>query len=235
MLHGPRADGESHGLVVDAQLTQATGTAERAAPPGHDRADLPGRHRITVGADKATIRRLRRRAAPPQRHAARRAELVRPARRAIDRPDDAPSRATRRASGRASGSRRRSAGSRPSRASARPGIRGAARVGWPFTLAAAAYNLIRLPKLLAAPDRARAPPRGRRASPGRRRSTSSARVTPKPSSAKAKTMKSSDFFSSLLSCSQSRLWAARWVSSMRRSRLVDWRNAWRATGRRDGG
>ena len=30
-------------------------------------------------------------------------------------------------------------------------FRSTARVGWSFTLAAAAYNLIRLPKLLAAP------------------------------------------------------------------------------------
>ena len=30
--------------------------------------------------------------------------------------------------------------------------RGTARVGWMFTLAAAAYNLVRIPKLLAAPS-----------------------------------------------------------------------------------
>ena len=33
---------------------------------------------------------------------------------------------------------------------AKTSFRGTARVGWSFTLAAAAYNLIRLPKLLAA-------------------------------------------------------------------------------------
>ena len=33
---------------------------------------------------------------------------------------------------------------------AKTSFRGTARVGWPFTLAAAAYNLIRLPKLLGA-------------------------------------------------------------------------------------
>jgi hypothetical protein len=32
----------------------------------------------------------------------------------------------------------------------RPMLRGADRVGWAFTFAAAAYNLVRLPKLLAA-------------------------------------------------------------------------------------
>ena len=33
---------------------------------------------------------------------------------------------------------------------AKTSFRGTARVGWAFTLAAAAYNLIRLPKLLGA-------------------------------------------------------------------------------------
>ncbi len=32
----------------------------------------------------------------------------------------------------------------------RPKLRGVGRVGWAFTFAAAAYNLLRLPKLLAA-------------------------------------------------------------------------------------
>jgi hypothetical protein len=40
------------GLVVAARLTQATGLAERAAA-SRLIADLPGRHRITVGADRA--------------------------------------------------------------------------------------------------------------------------------------------------------------------------------------
>jgi hypothetical protein len=33
----------------------------------------------------------------------------------------------------------------------RPKLRGVDRVGWAFTFAAAAYNLVQLPKLLAAP------------------------------------------------------------------------------------
>jgi hypothetical protein len=33
----------------------------------------------------------------------------------------------------------------------RPKLRGVDRVGWAFTFAAAAYNLVRLPKLLATP------------------------------------------------------------------------------------
>jgi hypothetical protein len=40
------------GLVVATRLTQATGLAEREAA-GRLIADLPGRHRITVGADRA--------------------------------------------------------------------------------------------------------------------------------------------------------------------------------------
>ncbi|HZE21917.1 MAG TPA: IS5 family transposase, partial [Desulfobaccales bacterium] len=41
-----------HGLVVSPRLTAATGTAEREAAVGLVEA-VPGRHRITVGADKA--------------------------------------------------------------------------------------------------------------------------------------------------------------------------------------
>jgi hypothetical protein len=41
-----------HGLVVSPRLTAATGTAEREAAVGLV-AGVPGRHRITVGADKA--------------------------------------------------------------------------------------------------------------------------------------------------------------------------------------
>ncbi len=33
----------------------------------------------------------------------------------------------------------------------RPMLRGTERLGWAFTFAAAAYNLVRLPKLLAEP------------------------------------------------------------------------------------
>jgi len=40
-----------NGLAVDTRLTQATGTAERAAALAMA-ADLPGTHRVTIGADK---------------------------------------------------------------------------------------------------------------------------------------------------------------------------------------
>jgi hypothetical protein len=66
------------GLVVAAHLTQATGWAEREAA-GRLIETVPGRHRITVGADRAyDTRDFRRRAARPQRHAARGAEPLRP-------------------------------------------------------------------------------------------------------------------------------------------------------------
>ncbi len=41
-----------HGLVVSPRLTAATGTAEREAAVDMVEA-VPGRHRITVGGDKA--------------------------------------------------------------------------------------------------------------------------------------------------------------------------------------
>ena len=55
------------------------------------------------------------------------------------------------ASASASASRKASAGSRPSPARSKTKFRGRERVGWAFTFAAAAYNLVRLPKLMAGP------------------------------------------------------------------------------------
>lgn len=56
MLFGPRADDNRHALVVDATVTQATGTAEvEAALAMLER--LPGNRRVTVGAIAATTRR----------------------------------------------------------------------------------------------------------------------------------------------------------------------------------
>lgn len=46
-----------HALVVDVRLTAATGLAEREAAVSMVEA-IPGRHRITVGADKATTPRI---------------------------------------------------------------------------------------------------------------------------------------------------------------------------------
>jgi transposase len=104
------------GLVVATRLTRATGLAEREAA-GRLIEDVPGRHRITVGADRAYdtagfVAGLRALNATP--HVAQNLS-GRTSR--IDRRTCAI-RAIWRASGRASGSRRRSVGS--SRSPARP-------------------------------------------------------------------------------------------------------------------
>lgn len=151
-----------HGLIVDATLTAASGTAERdAAITMLGRLD--GRHRITLGADKAYdvaefIDRLRAIRVTP--HVA---QNIANRRSAIDgrttrHPGYAVSQQIRKrieaaVSSRCSVDRRprdafgwikTSGGLRKAR------HRGKARVGWTFALTAAACNLIRLPKLLAA-------------------------------------------------------------------------------------
>jgi len=107
------------GLVVGTRLTRATGLAERAAASALI-ADVPGRHRITVGADRAYDTRdfvagLRRLNATP--HVA---QNVSGRSSRIDRRTVRHRAVTSRANGRASGSRRRSVGSRPSPAKPRP-------------------------------------------------------------------------------------------------------------------
>jgi transposase len=137
------------GLVVAASTTQATGTAEREAAEAMV-GGLDGCHRITVGADKAYdtadfVAEMRRLGATPQV-----AQNDRGRRSAID------GRTTRHSGYRLSIRHRKRieevfgwmktvAGQRKTR------YRGTARVGWMFTLSAAAYNLVRLPKLLSAP------------------------------------------------------------------------------------
>lgn len=137
----------ANGLIVDATLTQATGTAEREAAAAM-LGDLPAGGRITVGADKLFdtqdfVAEMRRLGVTPH---------VTPhtngRRSAID------SRTTRHA-GHAISLRIRKrieegfgwiktvGGMRKTR------HRGTARVGWQFTLTAAAYNLVCIPKLLA--------------------------------------------------------------------------------------
>ena len=138
-----------NGLVVDVALTQATGMAERQAAcimVG----DLKGAHPITIGADKAYdtadfVAEMRRLGTTP--HVA---QNNKHRRSAID------GRTTRHAGYGISqrkcqrieevfGWMKSAAGFAKTR------HRGTACVGWMFTLTAAAYNLIRLPKLLAAP------------------------------------------------------------------------------------
>ena len=137
-----------HCLVVDALTTLATGTAEREAGVEMVGA-LPGRHRITIGCDKAYdtqdfVADMRGLGATPhvtQNDKGRRS--------AID------GRTTRHAGYQVSllvrkrieavfGWMKTIGGQRKTR------FRGTPRVSWMFTLAAAAYDLIRLPKLLGA-------------------------------------------------------------------------------------
>ena len=133
------------GLIVDACLTRADGHAERVAALAmiEPRADRPGR--ITLGADKGYdaedfVNELRSMNVVPHVAAKIRSS-------AID------ARTTRHAGYRASQIVRKRIEEAFGWAKAAAGFararhRGLARVGWQFTLAMAAYDLIRLPKLL---------------------------------------------------------------------------------------
>ena len=144
-----------HGLAVDGMVTQASGFAEReAALAMLDR--RPAKRRITLGADKAYdvrgfIEDLRRRRVTP--HVAVDGHLSptgTPRSTAIDgrtkrHPGYAVSQRCRKRIEEVFGWAKSAAGL------AKVKLRGRARVEAVFTLALAAYNLIRLPKLLAAP------------------------------------------------------------------------------------
>ncbi len=144
-----------HGLAVDGTLTLATGTAEREATLAM--LDRRGRRgRITLGADKAYdvrgfIEELRRRRVTP--HIAIDGHLSPkgvPRSTAIDarttrHPGYGISQRCRKRIEEVFGWAKSAAGL------AKVKLRGRARVEAVFTLALAAYNLIRLPKLLAAP------------------------------------------------------------------------------------
>ncbi len=144
-----------HGLAVDGLVTQATGTAEREATLAMlDR--RPTRRRITLGADKAYdvrgfIEDLRRRKVTP--HIAIDGHL---SRKGVPRSSAVDSRATRHP-GYAVSQRCRKrieeifGWAKSAAGLAKVKLRGRARVETVFTLALAAYNLIRLRKLLAAP------------------------------------------------------------------------------------
>ena len=143
-----------HGLAVDGGVTQATGTAEReAALAMLDRRS--GRRRITLGADKAYdvrqfIEDLRARRVTP--HVAIDGHLSKtgkPRSTAVDGR-------TKRHSGYEISQRCRKrieevfGWIKGSAGLAQVKLRGRARVDAAFTLGLAAYNLIRLPKLLGA-------------------------------------------------------------------------------------
>ena len=144
-----------NGLVVDACLTHATGTAERdAALLMLDR--RPRQHRITLGADKlfdvqAFVGALRARRVSPHiaiNGAVSKTGTVR--KTAIDsrttrHPGYAISLCCRKRIEEVFGWIKAQAGLRKVK------LRGKAKVEALFTFAAAAYNLVRLPKLLALP------------------------------------------------------------------------------------
>jgi transposase len=139
-----------HGLVVDACLTQASGHAERLAALAmiERQADRP--RAVTLGADKGYdaadfVNELRAMNVRP--HVAQNNE--RRGGSAIDRRTTrhrgyGASQRIRKRIEEAFGWMKTIGGMR------RPMLRGTERVGWAFTFAAAAYNLVRLPKLLAA-------------------------------------------------------------------------------------
>jgi transposase len=143
-----------HGLVVRASATRAVGRAEWAAGLAMV-GELAGRHRITVGGDKGYdvqgfAAGLRTLGATP--HLAQHRSLTKTGRRrrsSIDgrttrHPGYALSQRRRKLVEEAFGWIKSVAGQR------KTSFRGLERVGWSFQLAAAAYNLIRLPKLLQA-------------------------------------------------------------------------------------
>ena len=136
------------GLVVDACLTQAGGHAERLAALAmiEKRADRP--RAITLGADKGYdtsdfVNELRSMNVRP--HVARRLRGSAIDRRTTRHPGYGASQRIRKRIEEAFGWMKTIGGMR------RPMRRGTDRVGWAFTFAAAAYNLVRLPKLLAEP------------------------------------------------------------------------------------
>jgi len=137
------------GLIVASRLTRATGTAEREAALEMVRA-VCGRHWITVGADKGYdtkdfVANLRAERAVP--HVAQNTTNRRSAidGRTTRHPGYALSQRFRKRIEEPFGWFKTVAGFRQTR------HRGIGRVSWMFDLTAAAYNLIRLPKLIGAP------------------------------------------------------------------------------------
>ena len=137
-----------HGLVVDAELTRVSGHAERlAALAMLDR--LPNPRPATLGADRGFdtrdfVMELRERRLTPhiaQNTSGRRSAIDG---RTTRHEGYARSQRARKRIEEAFGWIKTIAGQ------ARTRLRGLDRVRWSFTLAAAAYNLIRLPKLIEA-------------------------------------------------------------------------------------
>lgn len=138
-----------HGLVVDGLVSRATGEAERLAAEAMLLRRPNRRRRITLGADKgydaadfvATCRAARVTPHIARNQSGRRSNID----DAMAASDDyAASQRVRKRIEEVFAWVKTVAGWRKTQ------HRGLARVGWQFTLALAAYNLIRLPKLLAA-------------------------------------------------------------------------------------
>jgi hypothetical protein len=139
-----------HGLLVDAGLTQADGRAERVAALHmiEPRADRP--RAITLGADKAYdtedfVNELRTMSVTPHvaQNTSGRSSAIDG--RITRHSGYAVSQRLRKRIEEAFGWIKTVAGQEKTR------FRGLARVGFAFTFAAASYNLVRLPKLLAEP------------------------------------------------------------------------------------
>ena len=136
-----------NGLIVDALVTTATGTAERDAACAM-LTRQPGRHRATLGADKgydtadfvAAVRALN--VVPHVAQTTGRRSAI--DRRTTRHPGYALSQRIRKRVEEGFGWIKTTGGFRKTR------HRGTTRVGWMFTLTAAACNLVRLPKLLEA-------------------------------------------------------------------------------------
>ncbi len=143
------------GLVVQAHLGQASGTAEREAAIHMIARQSPGSERITLGADKgydaaSFVGTLRQMAVTP--HIARNDAVTKTGKRrrsAVDarttrHPGYAVSQRVRKRIEEAFGWAKTVGGL------AKTKLRGTRRVAFKFTFTMAAYNLIRMPRLLAA-------------------------------------------------------------------------------------
>lgn len=147
--HGHLLMENRHGLIVAARLTAASGTAEPAAALDM-LAEIAGSHRITVGADKGydTERFVTEaRALNVTPHVAQNINDHRGSNidaRTTGRPGYNVSQIIRKRIEEANGWLKTIGGM------AQTKHRGQGRVGWTFQLRTAAYNLIRLPKLVTA-------------------------------------------------------------------------------------
>ena len=137
-----------HGLVVDTRVTQATGTAEREAALAMAEG-LPGQQRVTLGADKNydtrdCVRELRELQVTPHvaQNTSGRSSAIDG--RTTRHPGYAVSQQKRKRIEEIFGWLKTVGLLRKVR------HRGAARVGWMFTFAAAVYNVVRMRTLAAA-------------------------------------------------------------------------------------